>query len=170
MFSSQPQCSLREGQLRRTEVLTGLRRRAAETAGFSMPEILAVLAIIGILAAIAVALFTSQPAKATGAQAKEIARSASTAAQAIAAENGGSYDNVSPAELSREEPSLRITANASEPYVSAAQGNGSEYEIVIKAPDGDEFKIGQKPTGEETRTCENPVTKAACAGAESGSW
>jgi prepilin-type N-terminal cleavage/methylation domain-containing protein len=140
------------------------------TDGFSMPEILAVLTIIAILAAIAVALFSSTPAKAMGARAKEEARSAATAAQAIATDNGGDYTGLSAAELNQEEPQLPIAESGGEPWVASARGQGSEYEIVIKTPSGDEFKIAQNPSGEVSRTCSNATTKAPCAGAQSGSW
>lgn len=135
-----------------------------------MPEILTVLLIIGILAAIAVALFSSQSAKAMGARAKEEARGAVTAAQAIATDNGGTYSSLSASELNKQEPLLRITPSASEPWVESARGQGNEYEIVIKTPSGDEFKIAQNPAGEVSRTCANATTKASCAGAEGGGW
>lgn len=141
-----------------------------DTDGFSLPEILVVLAIIAILAAIALAAFGSQPAKATGARAKEEGRAAAIATQAIATDNGGDYSSVSPAELNREEPQLPITPSSSEPWVQSARGQGGEYEIVIRTPSGDEFKIAQNPSGEVSRTCTNATTKAPCAGAESGSW
>jgi prepilin-type N-terminal cleavage/methylation domain-containing protein len=170
VFSSSPRRSSRQPRLYDTGAPTGLRARTAADAGFSMPEILAVLVIVAILTAIAIGVFSSQPAKAMSAHAKELARTAATAAQTLAADDSGSFDKVTPAELNRAEPTLRITASGGEPYVSAARGEGSEYEIVIKAPNGDEFKIGQKPTGETSHTCVNPSSKAPCAGAESGSW
>jgi len=170
VYSPSPKHTSRNRQPHTGEVVNGVLRRVRDADGFSMPEILAVLAIIGILAAIAIALFSSQPAKAMGARAKEEGRAAATAAQAIATDSGGDYSSLSPAELNKEEPQLRITPSPSEPWVESAKGQGSEYEIVIKTPSGDEFKIAQNPSGEVSRTCANATTKAPCAGAESGSW
>lgn len=170
MFSPSPKRRSRSRRSLAVEVVSGVPRRTRDAAGFSLPEILAVLLIIGILAAIAVALFSSQSAKAMGARAKEEARGAVTAAQAIATDNGGTYSSISPSELNKQEPLLRTTPSATEPWVESAKGQGSEYEIVIKTPSGDEFKIAQKPAGEVSRSCANATTKASCAGAEGGGW
>ncbi len=170
MFSLSAQRSSRHRQRKTAERPSGLGRLTRESAGFSMPEILAVLLIIGILAAIAIAVFSSQPAKAMGAHAKEEARLAQTTAQTIATETGGDYSGLSPAELNRTESALSVTPSTTEPWVSSAEGKDGEYEIVIKTPSGDEFKIAQNPAGEVSRTCANATTKQACAGAESGSW
>ena len=170
MFSPSPKRRSRSRRSHSGEIVSGLSRRTRDAAGFSLPEILTVLLIISILAAIALALFSSQSAKAMGARAKEEARGAVTAAQAIATDNGGSYSSLSPAELNKQEPELRIAASPSEPWVESAKGQGSEYEIVIKTPAGDEFKIAQNPAGEVSRSCANATTKASCAGAEGGGW
>ena len=57
-------------------------------------ELLVVCLVIGILCAIAIPAFTSQKSKAHDAQAKEMVRSAMTAAESIATEHDGFYDEV----------------------------------------------------------------------------
>ncbi len=164
MFSLSAQRISFSFRRRLARALNGLQRRAVSQAGFSMPEILAVLVIISVLAAVAVGVFASQSAKAVDAQAKEMARTADTTAHMIASENSGVYNTLSPAELNSHEPSLGIAESRTAPWVTKAQGSGDEYEITIKAPNGDEFEIGRNSSGEITRTC------TGCTPAGQSSW
>jgi prepilin-type N-terminal cleavage/methylation domain-containing protein len=157
-------------QRRHAVILNRVRQRAEHAEGFSLPEILAVLLIIGILVAIAIPAFAAQTGKAADAPAKELAAAADTTAQTIATDNSGEYSNVTATELNKHEPLIRIAPSTTEPYVSAATSSKSEYSITVKAPNGDEFTIARNATGEITRSCASPVTKTGCAGAPTGSW
>jgi type IV pilus assembly protein PilA len=141
-----------------------------EDSGFTFVELLVVCLIVGILAALAIPAFASQESKATNASAKVLARTAETAAEAIATDHSGRYEWITPAELNRYEPTINIVAGATRAYVSAATGTDSEYSLTAKATDGDEFKIARNAVGVVTRSCVSPVTKTGCAGGEKGTW
>ena len=148
----------------------GLGERVKDSAGFSLIELLVVILIIGILAAIAIPAFAGQKSKASDAQAKELARTAETTAETIAIDNNGEYAKVSAAELNKYEPSIRILQSTSVAYLSATTAAKSEYSLTVKSTTGDEFKIAKSANGEITRSCTSPITKTGCSGGEKASW
>ena len=83
-----------------------LNRVVRDERGFTLVELLVVMLVIGILAAIAVASFLTQRDKARDADAKVIARAASQAIEVYATEEDGDYDGATPALLSDLEPTL----------------------------------------------------------------
>jgi len=126
--------------------------------------------IIGILVSIAIPLLTSDTAKATDVQAKELVRTAATTAATIATDSSGNYKNVTTTELHKYEPSIDIVATTNDAYLSAATGGDAEYSLTAKATGGDEFKITMSATGEVIRSCVSPVTKTGCDGGEEATW
>ena len=82
-----------------------IRRRLAAADGFTLVELLVVVMIIGILAAIGVGAYLNQRSKAQDSQAKT---SAVTAAKAVMVWNSahGDFAGATPADLIRIEPAL----------------------------------------------------------------
>jgi len=107
-------------------MLLKLRQRmASDESGFTLVELLVVMLIIGLLAAIAIPAFFNQRDKAYDANAKEQARTAETAMETYATDNGGVYTGVDPAALATIEKSLSATSSTTRPYVSAAAAAGT---------------------------------------------
>src|ERR1700731_2155829 len=91
-------------------MLSKTRRRMKDEKGFPLVELLVVILIIGILAAIAIPSFLNQKSKANDASAKVQARTAETAAETFATNNGSKgYEGMNAAELQAIEPTLKET-------------------------------------------------------------
>src|SRR5436189_485178 len=88
--------------------------------GFTLVELLVVMAVLALLAAIAIPTFFSQTDKARDASAKSAARTAETAAEIVATDNDGKYsgpNGVTVANLKNVEETLDA-ANLSVPGVT----------------------------------------------------
>jgi type IV pilus assembly protein PilA len=145
-------------------MLHKFRRRVEEEKGFTLIELLVVILIIGILAAIAIPSFINQKGKASDAAAKTQARTAQTAAETIATDNNGAYNNVTLATLQSTEPTLSDTSSAT---LSVPTAPTATTYVVSSTSNttSDWFQISRGATGTVTRTC-----GGTGGGCPNGSW
>ena len=134
--------------------------------GVTLPELLVVLLLIGILAAIAIPAFLDQESKANDAAAESQARTMQMAAELTAADDKSSYAEVNVEHLEQVEAVLK-DHSAAIPTTPIA-GQQKEYEVQSESTStGHRFKIKHDGEGVVTRTCE-PAGKGACSG--TGHW
>lgn len=137
------------------------RRSGVDQAGFSLIEVLVVILVLGILAAIAIPSFLNETNKAFDASAQELARSAETTAETIATDNSGSYTTVSVHSLNQDEQTLATTATAAgnNAWIAAAGGNTNSYYLVAKAYGSNDWFEIEKDSGTVYRFCGSPASQ-----------
>jgi len=145
----------------------------ASDAGFTLIEILVVVLIIGILAAIAIPQFLAQKGKSQDATAKELVRTAQTTSETYATDHGGTYEGLSVEALKSYESSLPTVAAGNPSYISVAEpieGNLG-YTVTAKVLNGHTFTITHKASGVVERTCTpEKKTGAEAGGCVNGTW
>ena len=139
-----------------------LRRIRSEETGFSLIELLVVVVIIGILAAIAIPAFLGQREKAQDSEAKSAVRTAQGAAEAYGVE-ALTYAGMNETKLKTDEPSLNATAGFT---VTDADSNG--YVLKVDSKSTGTFTI-TKEGNAVTRTC-GPPARESSGGCTDGNW
>jgi type IV pilus assembly protein PilA len=155
-------------------MLTRLRERAANEQGFTLVELLVVMLILGLLAAIAIPAFFNQSSKAQDAQLKAGLQTAAVSEETYSTDNSGSY-TTSLANLKAIEPTLNDTSVGTQTITQPA---GDAYKISAVAASGGSgvtYVIEKTTGGVTTRTCTvvTPATlpKGGCSGSgTSGTW
>src|SRR5947208_768140 len=125
--------------------------------GFSLIELLVVLIIIGLLAAIAIATFTGQQNKAHDAEAKAAARTAQLAMETYFVDHR-SYSGATLAELTSVQPALADAPNLA---VQLATSNQYQLSTSSTATNAVTFSVIRSANGTITRSC-TPANTGGC--------
>lgn len=96
---------------------------AEREGGFSLIEILVVIVIIAILASLAIPIFLNQRERAWNTQSESALKNAATAMQAAAVTTGGSYADITIAQLVTEE-GLKYSRRVTRLDVESANNEG----------------------------------------------
>jgi type IV pilus assembly protein PilA len=153
-------------------MLSKLRRRAEEEQGFTLIELLVVILIIGILAAIAIPSFLNQTSKAKDASAKELARSAQTAAETYATDHSGSYSGMTAASLNSIEPTIPLdsgTPAGSRAFLSTVTSSATGYTVTTTSVNNNTFSVTRDDQGNITHAC-TTSGGAASGGCVNSTW
>lgn len=136
-------------------------RRPPGAAGFTLVELLVVMLILGLLAAIAVPAFYGERNKAHDADAKVAVRTAETAIVTWATDHGGDFSGATPVELRAIEPTLNGAT-------LAVPGTTQDtYELAVTSRTGNVFEIHRAADGTRDFPCATGGHSGCPVG---GSW
>jgi type IV pilus assembly protein PilA len=139
-------------------MLQKLRERSQSEAGFTLVELLVVMLIIGLLAAIAIPSFFNQRDKANDASAKEDAHTAQVAMETYATDNNGGYTGATASGLAGIESALTNVNSDGRLAVTGTGGTGTpgadNYRITVTAKTtGNTFSVNRASSGALTYPC-----------------
>jgi type IV pilus assembly protein PilA len=147
-------------------MINRLRVRAQSESGFTLVELLVVMLILGLLAAIAIPAFFNQRTKAQDSEAKATVKTAQTAIETYATDNNGAYTGATRANLKTIEPTLSSASTGANAITTLTVAANS-YTLTVTSESTNTFSIARATNGSLTYAC-SPSSNGGCP--SSGSW
>jgi len=160
-------------------MLNKFRVRAQSESGFTLVELLVVMLIIGLLAAIAIPAFFNQRNKANDSSAKESVRTTQTALETYSTDNNGAYTGATVAILDGIEGAVPPACTGgppptNAPCVSTLTVGSNTYTLTVTAKTtGTTFSIARASNGDITYACTVATSdRGGCpgTGTAAGTW
>jgi type IV pilus assembly protein PilA len=128
-------------------MINKLRVRAQSESGFTLVELLVVMLILGLLAAIAIPAFFNQRDKAADAEAKTTAKTTQTAMETYATDHNGEYTGATEDLLQDIEPTIDVGA------IAVSGVTADSYTITATSTTDNTFQIIRDGDGSVTYPC-----------------
>src|SRR6266511_2645039 len=140
------------------------QRMAQEESGFTLVELLVVMLILGLLAAIAIPAFFNQRDKAKDSDAKAQVRTAETAMETYSTDHGGEYTGADGTALQKIEPTLNdapgpltVSPGATVNTITPGDDTTNSYTVTVDSANlPNSFSITRHNDGTIELTCTDP--------------